>query len=1056
MNVLIVETDRISEERLSGNYTQIKIYEQNVVLIQSSLGWHMKLPHDLLYLKKDIIQDNAYIVLQYPFQQSVCELYFYTESNENYELYQYKEVIHLGPKESDDISFMDNIEIDWVKHKITTTSARISLNGKRIRQETFHTGDVLLGKDLRILFGPSFLKIRQRKETITLSKYNVSSQHVPLPHICFSYSPYIEIPLLVDEITLQSPKHIQPYTNERSIVMMLPSILMMVTLLFVSLLNVYRSDTTGKTIFDILPMIFMPAVMLVSVVVIHPFINFIQKKKYQKKIKKRNEEYKKYLSDLSKTIKQNQLQYYTSLYLSDVPVEVLLQQIKRHILPIEKDELFIGRIHEDLVINIKYPQLRENEDDILPIVQGFQASLRRTVYVPFLTTNQNILIEGENGLKLFLSLLIQACFYRTDVTLVCELSLLEGYPFLLRLPGLMNHEQRRIFTHETAENVKAGMIFQAHFTKENKYCITFDETQRAVKLLLHVGHENWYEYVQQHKRGKLYPDLYMGTMIHTTLPAHSFQSKQAPSFLEMYHVKQAKYLQIAERWKMNQDTRSTKAFLGVDEYGQNIVLDINEAGNGPHGLIAGTTGSGKSELILTLLLSFMINYAPTHLQVAFIDFKGGSACQALSYDGKPLPHIVGSLSNLEENLKQRVMYALKNECLHRQRSFIQASHRYHCSIKNLSDYRLLQRKESSLEDIADLVIVVDEFAELKTQNYEMLSQLISTARIGRSLGIHLILSTQKPAGVVNDQIWANSRFKICLKVSDKQDSMEVLHTIDATTLKKPGEFIMECDGQIEKGICGYSGYRKSLQNMTLHTLDEKGDIIEDYSAYGEYANGEIESICEQIGKAWHETPMRKLWLDPIETCDSTDCIQHQAIGIADDYYQQRQSYVTMPYLSGDHWAFLIPDRELCNQFFVYIKQLFRVNHPVVKIYEFDENSIIQQKDVVLLQKKWSHASENKVIFISDAALVYQKLGSTVMHQLFENSKESHLQFIFSLSRASSIPYYDMNQMKHKVCMQNQSVEEMSSFMGVRVHQPIKEKNTGYIMYGHLLMMKFCL
>ena len=109
-----------------------------------------------------------------------------------------------------------------------------------------------------------------------------------------------------------------------------------------------------------------------------------------------------------------------------------------------------------------------------------------------------------------------------------------------------------------------------------------------------------------------------------------------------------------------------------------------------------------------------------------------------------------------------------------------------------------------------LFIISDEFAELKTQQPEFMEQLISTARIGRSLGVHLILATQKPSGVVNEQIWANSKFKVCLKVQDKSDSMDMLKRPDAAMLKETGRFFENeklfgrCIATVYNGKIAYS------------------------------------------------------------------------------------------------------------------------------------------------------------------------------------------------------------------------------------------------------------
>ena len=136
------------------------------------------------------------------------------------------------------------------------------------------------------------------------------------------------------------------------------------------------------------------------------------------------------------------------------------------------------------------------------------------------------------------------------------------------------------------------------------------------------------------------------------------------------------------------------------------------------------------------------------------------------FDG--LPHMIGAISNLSGSAIKRAMVSIKSENMRRQRVFNEAG------VNNINNYTKLVKAGEVELPVPHLFIIVDEFAELKREQPEFMKELISVAQVGRSLGVHLILSTQKPAGTVDENIWSNSKFKLCLRVQDKQDSKEML------------------------------------------------------------------------------------------------------------------------------------------------------------------------------------------------------------------------------------------------------------------------------------------
>lgn len=253
------------------------------------------------------------------------------------------------------------------------------------------------------------------------------------------------------------------------------------------------------------------------------------------------------------------------------------------------------------------------------------------------------------------------------------------------------------------------------------------------------------------------------------------------SFLQMYGTDSVKELHVIDKWRKNRTYNTMKAPIGQKAGGNLCYLDIHEKYHGPHGLVAGTTGSGKSETLQTYILSLAINYSPSDVAFFLIDFKGGGMANLFSN----LPHLVGEISNLSGNQVRRAMISIKSENKRRQRLFNQHG------VNNINNYtRLFKSGEASVA-IPHLLIIIDEFAELKREEPDFMRELISVAQVGRSLGVHLILATQKPSGTVDDNIWSNSKFRLCLRVQDRQDSNDMLHKPDAAYITHAGRCYLQ-------------------------------------------------------------------------------------------------------------------------------------------------------------------------------------------------------------------------------------------------------------------------
>ena len=298
------------------------------------------------------------------------------------------------------------------------------------------------------------------------------------------------------------------------------------------------------------------------------------------------------------------------------------------------------------------------------------------------------------------------------------------------------------------------------------------------------------------------------------------------SFLQMYNVGKIEQLNVRNRWTTSDPMSTLQAPIGVHTNGEIFNLDLHEKSDGPHGLIAGSTGSGKSEFIITYVLSMALNYDPKEVQFVLIDYKGGGLAGAFENRdlGISIPHLAGTITNLDTAEMNRTLVSIESELKRRQIQFNKVKEQTGESTMDIYKYQRLYREGLIDEPVSHLFIISDEFAELKAQQPDFMSQLVSTARIGRSLGVHLILATQKPSGVVNDQIWSNSRFKVCLKVQTRADSMEMLKRPEAASIKEAGRFYLQI-GYDEYFDIGQSAWSGDKYVPTERIIKKKDDSI---------------------------------------------------------------------------------------------------------------------------------------------------------------------------------------------------------------------------------------
>ena len=286
------------------------------------------------------------------------------------------------------------------------------------------------------------------------------------------------------------------------------------------------------------------------------------------------------------------------------------------------------------------------------------------------------------------------------------------------------------------------------------------------------------------------------------------------SLFEGLHIDDVKNIELREMWEGNLPEKSLAVPIGVKSGGELFYFDIHQNAHGPHGMVAGGTGSGKSQLAQTWIVSMALHFSPRDVQFVLVDFKG----ESLLAPFLNLPHLAGSISNLDKDVA-RSFKAMESELQRRQRVLSD----YGCP--DIITYQKKSKTDYSMPALPYIILVVDEFAEFKQQFPDFTASLDHLYRGGRSLGMFVILMTQAPAGIVTDQMRANANFRWCLSVRSEADSREMIGTADAAELKTPGRVFIKTKDGYDLVQSFYSGcaYQPGQTEKTGKTLAYRVD-----------------------------------------------------------------------------------------------------------------------------------------------------------------------------------------------------------------------------------------
>ena len=807
-----------------------------------------------------------------------------------------------------------------------------------------------------------------------LSCQNKNNQSTVFEYPKFNRNTRIQYEIPAEEIEIQQPVA-KPNLQKRNLLFTLIPMLVMLAMTIV-----LRGMIGGGGTFVIYSVVSMGMGVIMSIV------TYIQEKKeYKKEIKKREESYKKYISEKEVLItesRMNELQIRRVIYESlENSIEEVKSFGKRLFERTMEDKdylqvyLGIGTIESTNQVKYTKQEFVDTEDAITLLPQQVAEKYCYIDNAPIISdfySSCGVGIVGkqqelEQILKnITLDLAIRHFYKEVRFVFLLTAEYKEDFAWIRWLKNIENEQLdvRNIICDEESKNVlleslyiilsgreaelneKKECVFQEQYivfvtdasilgthpvSKYIKNCSVYgftfvflEEKEENLPLgcteIIRLKGNAEGQELQSDNGRKIsefhYPEISNKTAEEVALKLGAVyvdevslegQLTKNITLFELLGIISADDLDLSVRWKEAQVYKSMAAPIGVKGNHEIISLNISDkaGAHGPHGLVAGTTGSGKSEILQTYILSIATLFHPYDVGFVIIDFKGGGMANQFA----ALPHLIGAITNIDGREINRSLLSIKAELIKRQEMFSMAG------VNHINDYIKLYKAGKVDKPMPHLIMIVDEFAELKAEYPDFMKELISAARIGRTLGVHLILATQKPAGVVDAQIWSNSKFKLCLKVQTKEDSNEVLKTPLAAEIVEPGRAYFQVGNNevFELIQSAYSGANVPSGN----DIKDKVYAIYERNFWGKktqvYTNKETKTSSTDISqldaivnyvslycKAKSIEQLPGICLPSLDIVIKTDKLDYSVsqeqtfaipIGYFDDPWQQRQGYV---------------------------------------------------------------------------------------------------------------------------------------------------------------------
>lgn len=847
----------------------------------------------------------------------------------------------------------------------------VYVNRMRITIQKLKIGDHIDFLGLKIIIAPNYLMINHSKDPlvhIALQSYSPVSENLlsMSTHKPYHQSPYTCSIAEPETLELESPSSLPMKETMPLLYLLGPSITMGMSSISMAVFSLGTALSGKQDILQVVPTMLM-AISMALGTILWPILGKRYESRQQKKEQcKQIQRYDEYLVEVNQKIKKF-IQREEKYLLESYPdMDILSDRIirKKQLWNHKKEDssylcLGIGKGNRKASFILTWEKENLSWKD-----NNLYQKLKKTAMTPYMLHDVPCIVDLQNstwlGLvgkpvdcqELMLQLLLQLTAvhsYRTmHVMIVTRKEELSDYGCYY-LPHLFStdqsirylihdvHDFKRICHsfHQQEEHEKIPMVI-FHFDSslhlpypknwmEEESCILIQHAQIPEDLyhqcqkILYIGTHTLKDDEILYQYAKMDPG-HMNTCFHQLsglyIKEESISNCRELSFLDLYQCNRIEDLKILDRWAKADCIHTLEAAIGILGDGELLFLDAHEQCHGPHGLLAGMTGSGKSETILTYILSLAITYPPADVVFLLIDYKGGAMAETF----QKLPHVAGIITNLEQESVQRYLAAIESELKRRQQLFRQTSVTYDRSSMDIEKYRSLCLEHEELRKLPHLFIIADEFAELKSLQPDFLECLKQSARIGRSLGIHVILATQKPAGIVDDQIWSNSRFHICLKVQERSDSMEMLKREDAAYLKHAGECYFQVGNNelFERGLCAWTqapylpqDEYEPHQHKELELIDATAQRIRvhPFPQSKKATQTQLEALLQYLHQLVQPNDFAlSLWKNAITGSLSIQTLmkeygyQKGMYALGDDIHHQRQYPLTYPLAELQHTA----------------------------------------------------------------------------------------------------------------------------------------------------------
>lgn len=1058
MLLIIKDDNKIEKEVLSAYYKY-----RGITIYKSSNTYLIDLADEYSFsdnTKSKIVEYKKYTVINENESEPI-HLYFYESDNgiNSFELYELHDFYLSSNSETirNYDQYSEEYYFELCGNTIESNFKELLVNHKKYDGQILKPGSFIEMLGFNIYYYEDFLYMNCFNVEIKIPRKVVEEKVIDykkkLP-VLKNYYESTKKGLTVNKIrNFEAPRK----NNSRKIIFQIgPVITMSLAMIAMASINVYNTYLNNGSKLSIISLLIMPTTMLVSGILWPVIATSSDKRSYKKEYQAAKKEYLDYLKDY-----ENELETRINDYLKEETNYVFNTNdiINRTFYINRKSKeflnIFIG--YQKKSIKFDYELTKDREiDEYLNRINYRLTNINNTPLFLNINNYKRITIISNNEYyfinRFILELIykyhyddIYVALYSRDTKLFNEVFSVPHMFYKQKRLTIIDERQLQDLNSYSLDKPLVLLLndySELSFSNSNIHVLYFTNTKTKIlknsDCVIEFNNNTGYYNGKENIAFKYYEEKIDFNKYYSYISLFNSNkaSNQIISFKDIYPS-----INVVNNYINNKiGLKANFATINNDV----LAFDLHESKDGPHGLIGGSTGSGKSELIISLLLSLAVNYSPSYLNIILIDYKGGGVKESLSYNNVTIPHIIAAINNLENDTFERLIVSIARECKKRQLLFEELSKLSSSSIMNIDEY-LDINKEYHLEVLAHLLIVVDEFAELKKENPEIIKELISFSRIGRSLGIHLILATQRPNGVIDEEIWSNSHFKIALKMHSEKDSQDIIKTKDAAYLNNPGEFYLQEDDNIIKAKSLYA--KRDINNndkFEVCFLDNRLEAIKKKTYKKEKIYLESKYLTSKIIDATSKLGIKQKSFDYIKPepllrvslqekyTNSNELI----MGEIDDYLYAKKGLLEFK-LDENILIYSNRNKEINNIINTLSENKYQTiiisNQKYESISISDSLLYQDEEDIRYLFNKLLNDSRNKIkLIIEDinSLLSYDEDYINYLYQLVRRSAVNKYSLVL-ISKQSNVNFKLLNSIKNRLAIEIYDSQDVVNIFGTK-------------------------